>query len=104
MAQEASRTAVVIGINYTPLLPGGSATEPDGAGHGTLRFAEADAQSMAAALQQAGYQVETLVGAEASRTAIGQSIRLQTLIAGADGACLVYFAGHGQIDPFNTQA
>src|SRR5690348_2789623 len=101
MAPEASRTAVVIGINYTPLLPGGGSAAPDGAESERLRFAEADAQAVAAVLQQAGYQVETLLGAEASRTAIGQSIRLQTLIAGADGACLVYFAGHGQIDPFN---
>ncbi len=94
--------AVVIGINYTNPSPG---ADNDGTrGFVTpLRFAEADARAMAAALQQHDYDVVTLLGADATRRKIIESLRRQSLAAGGDGLLFVYFAGHGDIDPYDAQ-
>jgi hypothetical protein len=93
------RVAVVIGINYTHFpsgLPGETATR---AGLNALRFAEADARDMAATLEASGYDVAPLLGIAATRVAIIDALRRQSRAAGDTGLLLVYFAGHGQIDP-----
>ena len=95
----AERVAVVIGINYTHFpagLPGEAATR---AGLNALRFAEADAHDMTATLQASGYDVAPLLGIAATRVAIIDALRRQGRAAGDTGLLLVYFAGHGQIDP-----
>ncbi len=95
----AERVAVVIGINYTHFpagVPGEAATR---AGLNALRFAEADAHDMAATLQASGYDVVPLLGSDATRVAIIDALRRQSRAAGDTGLLLVYFAGHGQIDP-----
>lgn len=95
----AERVAVVIGINYTHFpggVPGEAATR---AGLNALHFAEADAREMAATLQASGYDVAPLLGIAATRVAIIDALRRQSRAAGDTGLLLVYFAGHGQIDP-----
>jgi hypothetical protein len=95
----AERVAVVVGINYTHFpagVPGEAVTR---AGLNALRFAEADARDMAATLQASGYDVAPLLGIAATRVAIIDALRRQGRAAGDTGLLLVYFAGHGQIDP-----
>jgi effector-associated domain 1 (EAD1)-containing protein/caspase domain-containing protein len=94
-----ARVAAVIGINYTAFPAGVAAEAQNRAGLAALRYAEADATALAAALQGAGYAVETLLGAAATRPAILDLLRRQARAAGSGGLLLVYFAGHGQVDP-----
>jgi Caspase domain/Effector-associated domain 7 len=95
------RFAVVIGINYAQVAPTLSSEAAARAGMNALRFAEADAQEIALLLQNAGYSVESLLGAEATRLAIINTIERQSHAARNPGdVLLVYFAGHGDIDPY----
>src|SRR5690349_16748481 len=94
-----ARVAAVIGINYTAFPPAVAAEAQSRAGMAPLRYAEADAEAMDALLRAAGYTVETLLGAAATRPAILDLLRRQARAAGSDGLLLVYFAGHGQVDP-----
>jgi hypothetical protein len=93
------RVAAVIGINYTAFPPAVAAEAQTRAGMAPLRYAEADADAMEALLRAAGYAVETLRGAAATRPAILNLLRRQAQAAGPDGLLLVYFAGHGLVDP-----
>jgi sugar lactone lactonase YvrE len=97
-----ANAAVVIGINYTDLpkvLSKGAAAR---AGINRLQYAEADALDMAAALRKDGYDVTQLLGRDASRRAIIEALRKQSIAAAASGGLLVvYFAGHGDVDPYN---
>jgi hypothetical protein len=54
---------------------------------------------MSTTFRGAVYRVTTLLGAQASRRAILDLLREQARAAGPDGLLLVYFAGHGQVDP-----
>src|SRR5215207_8927901 len=100
----AERRAVVIGINYSNLPPGLPEEAAGRAGLNPLRFAEADAQDMAAVLTDQGYQVVALVGAAATRQAIIRAIETQgRLAAEQNDLLLVYFAGHGDVDPYNNR-
>jgi hypothetical protein len=82
--------ALVIGINqYAPA---------DGKGWHVLNSARADAESVARILAgEYGFQVRTLLDGEASRAAILQALD-ELATTGADGADLIYFAGHGAFD------
>ena len=60
MTAAPDKVALCIGINYTGAAPAIPA----------LRFAENDAQALATLLQTRGFQVTTLLGAQASRHAI----------------------------------
>lgn len=94
-----ARVAAVVGINYTAFPAGVAAEAQSRAGVAALRFAEADATAIAEVLRGAGYAVETLLGAAATRPAILDLLRRQARAAGSAGLLLVYFAGHGQVDP-----
>lgn len=94
-----ARVAAVIGINYTAFPAGVAAEAQSRAGLAALRFAEADATAMAEVLRGAGYAVEMLLGAAATRPAILDLLRRQARAAGSAGLLLVYFAGHGEMDP-----
>jgi hypothetical protein len=95
------RFAAVIGINYSTLPPGILADVSTRAGFMPLQFAEADADAMANLLREQGYQVVSLLGATATRRAIIEALNQQSRAAGADHLLLVYFAGHGAVDPDN---
>ena len=95
------RFAVVIGLNYTNFPSGVSTETASRAGMNVLRFAEADAEAVAEVLRVAGYNVECLLGATATRKAIIAALRRQSLAANTEGLLLVYFAGHGDVDPHN---
>jgi uncharacterized caspase-like protein len=82
--------ALVIGINYTQ-----SQINP-------LHFAESDAAAMADVLEEAGYSVVTLLGEAATRAAIIQALVSQSTHAGSDGLLLFYFAGRGEVDPYDS--
>src|SRR5438105_4671738 len=96
--QMATHVAVVIGINYTD-----PAAEPPPPGQTRarmtpLRWAQADAEALAAALGDAGYAVTRLLGTEATREAMIAAIEQQSEQVTADGVFVVYFAGHGDVD------
>src|SRR6476661_3550628 len=91
--------AVIIGINYDRLPPNPAGESTTRAAVNPLRFAEADAQDMTAAVQASGYDVVSLIGPAATRGAIIHAIRQQALKTGQDGLLLVHFSGHGQVDP-----
>lgn len=96
--------AVVIGINYTKFPASVSAAVSSRAGLNPLRYAEADAHDMASVLEESGYIVESLTGPMATREAIIATLRKQKLAAiESDGFLLVYFAGHGDVDPDDAQ-
>src|SRR5262245_29828105 len=62
----------------------------------TLEFAEADAADMAKLLKEkGGYEVTTLLGAEATRDRIDKELKKLAKQGSADGVVLVGFAGHG---------
>jgi uncharacterized caspase-like protein len=86
----AQRCALVIGINYTQSRSS------------TLHFAESDAAAMADTLKEADYSVVTLLGEAATRRAIIEALRSQSSHAGSDGLLLFYFAGHGEVDPSDS--
>ncbi len=91
-----SHTALMVGINYDK-YPGGVATSQSGA-LGKLRYAEDDAREMASELEQAGYDVVTLLGEDASRRNILDALSGQRVAAGGDGLFLFHFAGHGGVE------
>src|SRR5690348_7575635 len=92
--------AAVIGINYTQLPPTLSSEGARRASVNPLNYAEADAQAIAALLRQDGYEVVQLLGPEATRAAIIEALDEQAYAARNPGdLLLVYFAGHGAIDP-----
>jgi tetratricopeptide (TPR) repeat protein len=93
------RAAVVVGINYETGAESGGTR----AGLTRLRFAEADAQAVAAELETAGYAVRVLLGAAATRSAIINAIVQQRRVAGADGLLILHFSGHGDVDPDDEQ-
>src|SRR4051794_5692568 len=88
-----TRSAVVIGINYTVLAPSLGETAAARASSNPLRGAEADAQALAALLAETGYAVRTLLGPAATRAAILDALEEGRATAGADGLLLCYFAG-----------
>jgi len=96
-----NRAAVVIGINYRdPSPPGDPPAPPSGARPTPLRYAEDDAKAVAALLEAEGFQVTTLIGEAATEDAITGTIRQQSrAISGPDSLLVVYFAGHGFMDP-----
>lgn len=83
--QYGASHAVVIGVNDS------------GPGNAPLQAAEQDAERMALALKARGFQVTTLVGAQASRAAVIKllSATLPSALKPEDRV-VVYFAGHGQ--------
>jgi tetratricopeptide (TPR) repeat protein len=83
MTDAPAKVALCIGINYTGAAPGIPA----------LRFAENDAQALAALLQERGFQVTALLGAQATHQAIYAELnRMADLPA---RLTMLYFAGHG---------
>jgi tetratricopeptide (TPR) repeat protein len=92
----AARAAVVVGINYT-------ADPPTPTQIPELKFAEADAQAITDRLKQAGYDVVCLLGAAASERAIRRALVQAARAAGEAGLCVIYFSGHGLLDPTNPQ-
>src|SRR5207248_4741228 len=58
-----------------------------------------DERDVAAAQQESGYDVVTLLGVEATRDAILDALYTQREKVGEEGLLLVHFSGHGQIDP-----
>jgi hypothetical protein len=94
-----SRTAVVIGINYSSSASNATAEVRARAGAAPLRFAENDAIEVSEALKREGYDVTRLLGSDATREAIIQALRRQRALAGMDGLLVVYFGGHGEVDP-----
>src|SRR5690349_20450323 len=99
----AQHTAVVIGINYTQFPQGLASAVTEKAGLNPLRFAEADAEEMAAELEAAKYKVAFLSGTAATHRAIVDTIVRQRRVAGPDGFLLIYFSGHGDVDPDDRQ-
>jgi hypothetical protein len=95
----ADHVAVCIGINYDHFPSGTPGAAAVRAGANALRFAEADARDVAAALQESGYEVITLLGVAATRDAILDALYTQREKVRDDGLLLVYFSGHGQVDP-----
>src|SRR4051812_16458616 len=94
----AQRVAVVIGINYSDFSPSTPAAVQERAGRNPLRYAEADATDLAAALHAAGYEVAALIGQAATRAAIIRTIEQQGDRVDPDGVFVVHFAGHGDVD------
>jgi hypothetical protein len=93
-----TRTAVVVGCNYTP-APAAPASG-DAPALPVLQFAEVDAQAMADLLQAQGFTVTPLIGRAATRAAIIEALRTQSRLARApDNLLVFYFAGHGGPDP-----
>ena len=82
--------ALVIGINQYAQFGGD--------GWQTLNSARLDAEEIAKTLaDNYGFHVQTLLDGEASRGAILNALD-EMAISGADGADLIYFAGHGYFD------
>ena len=68
-----------------------------------LKWSEKDAQEMAKLFDQHyGFQVKTLLGKQATRAAILESLRSYTNRLGPDDALLVFFAGHGETVPVGS--
>jgi hypothetical protein len=82
--------ALVIGVNDYQRF-GGEGWQP-------LNTARADAEALAKTLAaDYGFQVRTLLDGEATRAAILSAMD-ELATSGADGADLIYFAGHGSFD------
>jgi formylglycine-generating enzyme required for sulfatase activity len=60
-----------------------------------LKYAEADVQDLADLLKASGYDVDLLVGRQATQQAIDKKLKLITEKGESDGAVLVALAGHG---------
>jgi len=80
LAKSGTARAVVIGVNQ---LPGTAAP--------ALAGATNDARLLAAALEREGYQVTTLLDAQATRQAVLEALQRQ----GSGSDLVVYFAGYG---------
>jgi uncharacterized caspase-like protein len=87
------RVAVVIGIN----------DHPETSGFPRLRFAVADAQAIAEALKENGYDVRLLLDREATQAGIAESVRTATASMKGKGTFLFYFAGSGAMDADGRQ-
>ena len=85
---------------YRGLLIGINNYEPDGgSGWQPLKSARPDAEAIAATLQHGyGFQVRTLLDAQATRGAILAALDEFATTSGENDALLVYFAGHGCYD------
>src|SRR4051794_28781599 len=83
MSDEPVKIALCGGINYA----GADGRIP------LLRYAEEDAQALAALLQGRGFAAVTLLGAAATRRAILTAV--DQCAQTAAELCLLYFAGHG---------
>src|SRR5690348_11159301 len=92
------RAALVIGINYNTFPLRVPLRVIERAGINPLRYAEADARDLATILQEAGYNVVSLLGPAATRRAIIEALRKQRRVAEPDGLLVVYFSGHGDLD------
>src|SRR5579859_4501832 len=99
-----TRAAVVVGLNYSTFPPGLAADVATRAGRSLLQFAEADAAALAALLQDRGDAVVSLLGPAATHAAILAALQTAVRAIGRDGRLIFYFAGHGEIDPYNAQA
>ena len=60
-----------------------------------IQFPEADATAIAAELKGSGYEVETLLGTQATRTAIGQKLAGLAKKGNQPGVIVIGFFGHG---------
>jgi tetratricopeptide (TPR) repeat protein len=89
------RMAVLVGINYAPALAVSRSISP-------LRFAEADAQAVAALLKEESFDVVSLIGPQATQAAILHAINTQSQAAAEGGLLLFYFSGHGALDGAHT--
>ena len=85
---------------YRALLIGINSYDPaGGSGWQSLKSARPDAEAMAATLQHDyGFQVHTLLDAQATRAAIISALDELSSASGENDALLVYFAGHGYYD------
>lgn len=95
-------TALIVGTNYDKFPAGISGDEQARAGLYLLRYAEADAQDMAAELENAGCRVVVLLGQEATRDAVLSTLRQLRDEVGAGGPFVFYFSGHGVLDNDGT--
>ncbi|MEI7899141.1 MAG: caspase family protein [bacterium] len=85
-----SYRALVIGVNQYQ--------QAGGEGWQILNSARADAEAIARTLaSDYGFKVQTLLDGEATRAAILNALD-ELATTGADGADLIYFAGHGYFD------
>lgn len=83
----AQKYALMVGVtNYDHAAMNGS--EP-------LKFPEADAQAVGKMLKDHGYEVEYLLGPQATRVAILQKLRSLNGKGNSSGICVVGFFGHG---------
>lgn len=99
------RRALIIGINYKypTLLSNMTIGAVGRAGMKPLNFAEDDARAITAMLQKEGFQTESLIGMEATNKAITKALKEHSLKAGTGGLFVMYFAGHGDVDPRDPQ-
>jgi hypothetical protein len=95
------RLALVLGVNRYRYQRVGDYYLPP------LRYAERDAEEIAALLTILGFEVQRLLGPQATVTAVGEALTAMQHASAANphpGSCFVFhFSGHGQMDPHDDE-